>query len=226
MFLHPLLCWLSPSCCLWSSKVEITGRDIVSEQFDGCQQKGDLKVFFLECLHVSEPSLGLLVQELKMCAGPLLGKSNLHKDDGSIRKVKSLMKLINSMPLGEARADSLGAELRSESIFPVRLKDMRMLKSTADYFSITDRRKYEEAFENKALLLDFSLEEALELEPFIHWLGLEERYLSRSVTEYSTFGGSDEACSLDLTQELRLRAKALLRYVSKYGNYSFEILTK
>jgi hypothetical protein len=215
--IHSEKSWKSPSSCLWSSKAEITGKVIVNKQYGQCQQKKALKAFFVDCLKVSEPSLEILVEELKSVAKPVVGGLLSIKDAGSaagvVEKAKMLIKAINSMPLD--REVLIGKKLRSESIFPVKLKNVKVLKGTADYFSITDRQKYHEAFKNEAWILDFSLEEVHELRPFLRWLNLEDRYLSRRVIENSTFGGIDETCSDGLTQDLRFRAKALFRYVSE-----------
>jgi hypothetical protein len=214
---HPENSWKAPSSCLWSSKAEITGKVIVNKWYGQCQHKKALKAFFVHCLNVSEPSLEILVEELKSVAEPIVGRSFSVEEAGSaagiVEKVKILIKAINSMPLDKEA--SIGKKLRSESIFPVKLEKLKMLKSTADYFSIIDRQKYHEAFKNEAWILDFSLEEVHELRPFLRWLNLEERYLSCRVIENSTFGGIGETCSDGLTQDLRFRAKALLRYVSE-----------
>jgi hypothetical protein len=217
VYIHPEKSWKSPSSCLWSSKAEITGKVIVNKQYGQDQQKKALKAFFVDCLNVSKPSLEILVEELKSVAKPVAGRLPSIEDAGSaaghVEKTKMLIKAINSMPLDKEVL--IGKKLRSESIFPVKLKNVKVLKGTTDYFSITDRQKYHEAFKNEAWILDFSLEEVHELRPFLRWLNLEDRYLSRRVIENSTFGGIDETCSDGLTQDLKFRAKALFRYVSE-----------
>lgn len=214
-------CWKAPSSCLWASPVEITGKSLLSKLYGPGQKIKSLKAFFVDCLRVPDVSLRILVEELKSVAKTINGRELSSKDTGALQRVKILIKALNSMPLGQPEAVSMGEKLRCESIFPVTKKQVSneglnksmILASTADYFSIKDRQNYWESFKGQVWMLDFTLEEVSELGPFLRWLKVEERYLSRSVSETSSFGGVDEMSSVDLTRDLQKRAKALLRYV-------------
>ncbi len=164
---------------------------------------------------MSEPSLDMLVAELKSVSKMGVKKNEsgneIDHDATSYEKVKRLIEAINAMPLDPGVL--LEAMLRYESIFPVKKGKLRILKCAAETFFITDRPKYQEAFKNDAWILDYSLEQARELAPFLKSFKFEDRYLSRRVKERSTFGGSMDTFSDGLTKDLHLRAKALCRYV-------------
>lgn len=205
-------CWKPPSSCLWSSKAQITDRHTVSEQYGQGEHKKKLKAFFVDCLKVAEPTLDMLAEELQLEARSLAGLE-LSDEDVSVRKIKVIIQAINSMSLNNY--GPVRENLRSSAIFLVRLKDGSLkLDSATGEFSIRDREIYWRAFNKRVPMLEFTLEEVHELGPFLRWMDLESRYLSNRVTERSEFSGTQDECSKKLTEDLRIRATAIFRYVT------------
>jgi hypothetical protein len=66
-------------------------------------------------------------------------------------------------------------------------------------------------FQGKLNFLDFKLEEVRKLQSFLSSLDLGNRYLSRSVTETSSFQGEVGEQSKQRTRQIRSRAHALAR---------------
>jgi hypothetical protein len=189
----PDLKWHKISDCVWSSKVSLKGKVLISEQYS------DLKEFFVDFLGVKVPDLGMLVQELKKVA----------KSDPSAVEVISLIWQINAMsPAGK----DLEA-LKKSKIFPVRLANGKVeLCSKEVLFAISDRKILGDAFDGRIDFLDFSLEEVRRLRPFLSCLGLEDRYLSTAAIETSSFERGGEHYTKEWTRHLRRRAHALFRY--------------
>jgi hypothetical protein len=97
-------------------------------------------------------------------------------------------------------------------IFPVRLPsgEVECLSRSAELF-VVDRDPYRVAFERYVKLLDFTLAEVAELDPFLRWARLEGRYLSRCVKEVTSLGGGNTVTLLDRQKQIGNRAHALLR---------------
>jgi hypothetical protein len=94
---------------------------------------------------------------------------------------------------------------------PVKLAsgEIRWMDRSGD-FAIVDRREYGELFKDRINVLDFSLEEVHNLNPFLSGLGLAERYMSQSVWETTTTP-SDGTIRERLTNDLRKKAYAIFR---------------
>lgn len=144
----------------------------------------------------------MLVNELNRVVS-----SNPRVDD-----VKSLIWQINSFSPSSKNLESI----QNLAIFPVR-KARRGLDVTVslrvwnEKFSIIDRQPWVEAFQDKIDFLDFTLEEVRKLKPFLSSFDLENKYLSRAVTETSSFEGEVQEQSKQRTRQLRSRAHALAR---------------
>ncbi|KAF4626332.1 hypothetical protein G7Y89_g11830 [Cudoniella acicularis] len=185
-------CWKSPSFCLWSSKAQITDRHTVSGQYGQGEHKKALKGFFVDCLNVAEPTLDMLAEELQLQARPLAG-------------------IVLSDDSGWKNKDHYASDQFDVSQWVWTDGSLR-LESTTGEFSIRGRENYWEAFNKRVPMLDLTLEEVHDLEPFLRWMDLESRYLSNRVTERPEFSGTLEECSKKLTKDLRFRATALFRY--------------
>lgn len=107
--------------------------------------------------------------------------------------------------------------LKKLKIFPVRnpgtQENIQFCDGNAE-FAIADRPQLEDNFRPHIKMLGFTNEEIHYLGPVIKWLGLEERYLSRLVTETSRVGDNGRVLNLSLGRNIQSRAHALCRYAA------------
>jgi hypothetical protein len=182
----------------------------MSGKYGQGEHKKMLKAFFVDCLKVAEPTLDMLAQELQLEARSLAGVELSNED---VYKMKIIIQAINSMSLNNY--GPVREKLRSSPVFPVRSEDGSLrLETAAGEFFIRDREIYWKAFNNRVPMLELTLEEVHELGPFLRWMDLESRYLSSRVTERSEFNGTQDDYSMRLTEDLRIRATAIFRYVT------------
>jgi hypothetical protein len=189
---------VSISSCVWSKDSQIPGKVSISSQYR------DLRDFFVGTLKVKIHDLDMLVDEL----GRVVSSNHtVHIVDD----VKSLIWQINNFSPSSEALDNL----RTLPVFPVKTArrglDPVVLRARNENFSIIDRQPWAEAFHGKIDLLDFKLEEVRKLQPFLSSLGVENRYLSRAVSETSSLQGEIREQSRERTRQLRSRAHALAR---------------
>ena len=104
-------------------------------------------------------------------------------------------------------------ELRSCPILPVKDVNGRVtLRRPSDAFAIIDRHEYEYLFGGKVPILDYTKEEAHELQPFISALTLANRYMSLMVKEVSNVNVALRHPRL--THSMRDKSYAIFRYES------------
>lgn len=189
--------WRSAIDCIWATTSQIEGKFAIANQYVAMDE------FFVGFIGVTVPYLGMFVDEMKNLieSGPGLVL-------GFERRVRNLILHINTL---QPTAESL-QPLWELAIFPVKLHDGRVkLQPRSFDFAIVDRQNLADAFDGRARLLDFSLEEVWKLEPFLSCFDLEDRYLSRMVEERSSIKeGSSDPHSV-LTRNLRRKAYALFR---------------
>ena len=143
------------------------------------------------------PNIDTFIQELKALA---------HGERATIGEVKHFMSEINRREPKEGVLE----ELKSLNILPVKQANGTVaLRNTGYNFSIVDRREYGNAFEGKAPILHFTMEEVHEMQPFLSALGLQGRYMSRIVEEKSMVEGGER--DPDLSYKFRQKAYALFR---------------
>ena len=185
--------WHPPSRCLWTASTEFFDKFAISAIYD------DLQDVFVKHLGISRPDMAMYIDELLR----LIGCS----DEPSVPRVKALIEEINTW---KPDKDSLVA-LRSSRFLPVRATDgIVKLADLSAVFAIVDRRYYQDLFKTKIPFLDFDLEAVHELAPFIHALGLENRYISMTIHESSK--AKDFVIDWGLTRNMREKAFALFRY--------------
>ena len=192
---HPQLrVWYPPSLCLWTSNTR-TSRKVSIAHYQ------DLEDFLVQCLGVREPDINMYIEELK-----LLVAGN---KSPSIEIVKELIQYVNSMgPHQEALK-----ELQNCPILPIKDVNGRVtLRRPSDAFAIVDRHEYEYLFSGKVPILDYTKEEAHELQPFISALTLANRYLSLIVKETSMVNVALRHPRL--THSIRDKSYAIFRYGS------------
>ena len=184
--------WHPPSSCLWANNTRISGKLAVAGHY------ANLRDFFVGDLQVEEPNIAMYVHELKL----LVGGNN----KPSIASVNELIKEINSY---SPRRGAL-EELKTSPVLPIKGTDGQItLRSTTDFFAIIDRDEYEKLFRYRVAVLDYTLEQAHELRPFISALGLEDRFMSLNVKETSRVNVFSRVSRL--SDNIREKAYALFR---------------
>ena len=124
-----------------------------------------------------------------------------------IKRVKELIQGINEM--GPRPEDLQG--IKQSKVLPVKLANGRIeLRSMTTDFALVNREDYDQAFNGKIAVLDFSLGQVHGLKLFLTAFGLNDRCLSKIVKELP----SVESGSYDngLTNKFRQKANALFRY--------------
>lgn len=189
--------WHKVSQCVWSTASRLRGKPSLSDEYE------HLYGFFTEFLGVKPVDLEMAVNELRE-AGDEASSADAIRD--SIWTVNSLLSVSAEWPESNQVTES--------RIFPVRLPsgEVNCLSKGAEFF-VVDREPYRVAFERHVKLLDFTLAEVAELDPFLRWAKLEGRYLSSCVEEVTSFGGGDAVVVLDSQKQICNRAHALLRFV-------------
>ena len=192
---HPQLrAWYPPSSCLWTSNTQTSGKVSLAHY-------RDLEEFFVQYLEVKEPDINLYIEELKFLAAG--------SKSPSVETVKELIQYINSMG---PRQETL-KELQSCPIIPVKDANGQVtLRRPSDVFAISDRLEYEYLFGGKVPILDYTKEEAHELQPFLSALTLANRYMSLIVKEISTVNVALRHPKL--THSIREKSYGIFRYRS------------
>jgi hypothetical protein len=193
IFVLPQKSWHSTPSCLWTDATRISGKVAIANPYAQLQD-------FFQALGVKAPSVDMFVEELKALA-----------DGERVPTIEEVKHFIDEINRREPREGTL-EELKSLNILPVKgiNGDVR-LRKCRNPFAIVDRLEYGKAFQGKYAILQFSLEEVHELQPFLSALGLQDRYMSRIVEEKSTVQGGE--WDRDLSDKFRQKANALFRYV-------------
>ncbi|KAI0198817.1 hypothetical protein F4808DRAFT_472474 [Astrocystis sublimbata] len=168
--------WYRPEQCVWSKSAQLRGKVSLSEEYE------DLENLFTKVLGVNQVDLQMAIDDLKLTASQQISVPELKE---SIWTVNSLLPTTSSPPSP--------SEILQNSIFPVRFTLLGTVtvnrQTEKSEFFIVDREQLEQKFANKVRLLDFTLKEVSQLRPLIHWLGLQNRYLSQCTKEVTSFPG-------------------------------------
>ncbi len=160
----------------------------------------ELRDFFIDTLGVKMLTLQMVYDELRN-SGPQRG----------VDEIKNIIWSLNA--LLQTEPDRIDPEpLRKAYIFPVRYTNGGISLLSADTeFAIVDRDYLAARFRERIKLLDYNLEDVRRLKPFLQWANLEQRYLSASVKEITSFhGGPTRSISMP-NRSLKRKAHALLR---------------
>lgn len=189
--------WHCPSQCVWAD-----GRMPISDLTAISLQYPDLEEFFKTMLSVQSPDLSMHVRALaELSRHPLVGLEYSARIKEAIFLISSLNPTENDLQ-----------PLSSSNIFRVCLANgnYQYTNKAAD-FAINDRRQYEQVFENRIAILDFSLEEARAADFFFKSLKINNKYLSASVSESTMVANGNHHAIL--TQFFQDRAFAFCRWV-------------
>ncbi|KAK6863513.1 hypothetical protein PG995_000041 [Apiospora arundinis] len=105
-------------------------------------------------------------------------------------------------------------------IFPVRLPGSggRVLQNGKEGFAIWDRKPLGEAFSGQGKFLDFSMDLVRDLESFIGWAGLGNRYLSKAVKDFTAVDSSSTRVVTSPRLRVQSKAHALTRIAVTYNS--------
>jgi hypothetical protein len=160
-----------------------------------------LERFFVDLLGVRKLSLQMIFDELK--------EQGIRVSP--VEDVKRNIWVLNSFLKTEKNPPSPQPLLESR-IFPIRYPggDTK-LRSSSTNFAVPDRKHLNDLFCENSKLLDFPINDLVQLEPFLKWTRLESRSLSCSVKEIPRLCGDPDRLISDPSRQIGPRAHALLR---------------
>ncbi|KAK8076963.1 hypothetical protein PG996_003133 [Apiospora saccharicola] len=195
--------WHKTSQCVWSSAARLRGRISLNDEY------GQFEDLFVNILGVKQVDLQMAVDELKEIGS---------KPNATREEVKESIQTVNSL-LPESSEPPSPHDVVTGRIFPVRNPTgIVTLNSRATEFFIADRESLRSAFQSKVKFLDFSLEEVVRLLPFLEWTGLELRYLSKCVSEMTSFHGDAARPTSNPDRQILNRAHAILRIANHFNS--------
>ena len=165
--------WHRTTGCLWTSRgTGLQGLVNLAYQYDSKLEK-----FFVDTLQVTRLTASLVYDELL----------TLTPGNTTLEHVKQ--QLISFSSLLDDETTLQPDRLLERHILPVRYPDgqVKLLSARAE-FTIMDREGPMGQFRDMVKTLDFTMEEAHDLDTFIKWAGLASRYLSRMVREVQDLG--------------------------------------
>ncbi|KAL5345654.1 hypothetical protein ACLOAV_009408 [Pseudogymnoascus australis] len=195
--------WCKVSQCVWSSAARLRGRVSLNENYN------DLEDLFVGFLGVKPVDLPMAIDELKEAG---------NRQPISVSEVKESIWTVNSLLSTELSLPNPRAITKS-NVFPVRQANgVVTCQSLITNFFVIDREPLKQSFEGRVKFLDFTLEEVVELWPFLKWTHLEDRYLSHCVKEITSFHGGDAMLISNPDRQIKNRAYALLRIAAHFGS--------
>lgn len=190
--------WRKISQCVWSIAGRL--RDMVSlnDEYENFQD------FFVNILGVKRVTLAMAIDELKEAG---------QRRPVSVEEVEASLLTVNSLLCAESDPPPAQADLMGCAIFPVRYPEGAVqCVSAKTHFFLVDRELLQSSFAKHARFLNFNREQILELQPFINWVGLHDRYISQCVRKFTSVTTRDAQPIVDTDRQFRHRAHALLRY--------------
>ncbi|KAK3985427.1 hypothetical protein QBC44DRAFT_384907 [Cladorrhinum sp. PSN332] len=194
--------WCKTTGCLWSKGTGVQDRANLADQPEYNQLR--LEDFFVNTLEVTRLTLWLVYHELLL----------FHLETPKVEAVKQHIRSFNSLLQGETNDEAMDPrQLLDKYILPVRYPSGEVRLQTAKTeFTAVDRTGDSMApFYNMIKTLDFSMEEIHTLEPFLEWLGLTNRYLSKLVKETPDLGTGPQFRITEPRLNIKKKAHGLLR---------------
>ncbi|KAI1118839.1 hypothetical protein F5Y14DRAFT_397902 [Nemania sp. NC0429] len=195
--------WHKPSECVWSKAARLRGKVSLNEDYE------DLERLFTKILGVKQVDLMMAIDELKHTGS---------RPSVSVPEVKQSIWTVNSL-LSTETSPPDPSDILSSSIFPIRYPHGGVTCGSAasTEFFIVDREPLRLSFATKVKFLDFSLEDVVRLRSFLHWVGLQSRYLSCCVKEVTSFPGEGASPILNPDIQIKYRAHPLLRVACHFN---------
>ncbi|KAI1467613.1 uncharacterized protein F4812DRAFT_471586 [Daldinia caldariorum] len=195
--------WHKSLQCLWCAPSPIKGRVNLSNVYEK-----KLEEFFVK-------KLGVRVLDADIVYNELL---QLDPVKTTVKHVKELLWTFNSqIELGHPKeAPEKFLKLR---ILPVSdVGGQVSLYSAETEFGIVDRKSLGDSFHGRVKLLDFSVNEIVQLKPLIKWAGLEKRYLSKLVQETSVLDSGFKVPISDPREDIRKKSYGLFRIAAHFNS--------
>ena len=183
---------------MWSNAAKLKGRVSLNVEYER------FKELFVDFLGVRPIDLSMAIDELQETGNRRLATAD---------ELKESIWTVNSLLLREEGHREPG-NLPEAKIFPIKYPNgaIERVSISTDFF-LVDREPFRRHFEASLKFFDFTLEEVSRLYPFIEWTGLEERYLSRHVKEFTSFHGTGASLISNPDRQICNRAHALVRSV-------------
>ena len=209
--------WYATTSCIWNDPVNVPGRPPIQSVYPR------LKAFFVDRLGVETVRVELLVDQILRFS---------KRDIPDIGSIKENMRVLSMMLVTEDNLVGLTSSprwkrLQEARFFPVRNVDGEVqLASISDEFFVMDNKRFEDAFQGRLKMLDFSVEDLMTMDTIFRALSITSRYISGQVQTETIVEQSTPHDSL--TQDLQRRSYALsccgiACHSWKYANRNTEI---
>lgn len=161
----------------------------------------DLKALFVGKLGVKSLTMQMVYDELRQ------------SPERSIEDIKvALFSFNDFLQIEDGNWDP--EPIKKAKIFPIVYPDgSTALRSMDVDFVIADPDILRSRFSDKIALLDFDLEDVHRLRPLFTWLKIQQRYLSKRVTERTGISGDSRLPISSPKRDLSLKAYQICRYV-------------
>ncbi|KAK8097421.1 hypothetical protein PG984_016560 [Apiospora sp. TS-2023a] len=195
--------WYTTTKCLWSSPTRIRAMLVVQPLYE------DLEDLFVNLL-------GVETQTAKMVYEKLTAEETTRL---AVEEIKDTILAFSSLLASEDSSYDPEPVLQN-NIFPVRLPGPggRALQNGKEGFAIWDRKPLGDAFSDQVKFLDFSMDLVRDLERFIEWAGLGNRYLSQAVKDFSAVDYSSTRVVTSPRLLVQSKAHALIRIAVTYNS--------
>ncbi|KAK3315550.1 hypothetical protein B0H66DRAFT_628718 [Apodospora peruviana] len=90
------------------------------------------------------------------------------------------------------------------------------LRASNTEFAIADRKQLAEMFRGKVKMLDFTMKEVCDLNPFLEWAGLTNRYLSNIVKDCPVLDSGEKWSVSDPRFDIRRKAHGIVRIATHF----------
>jgi hypothetical protein len=181
--------------CVWQSPFSLSDYQDLSITYP------ELESFFIKRLKVRKVTPSMLVEEITQ----MVAKSG--PDIDKIRQRLVEVGLILAKGTIDKATEEALDELAAHEFLPLKLDDGTSVLVN-EGFAIPDHARYNEAFMEDEVLLNFTIDEVQILHVMFEYLDLQYRYVSNVVTEKSTVGDNPRSDDV-LSQELQVKAYAL-----------------
>ncbi|CZR46625.1 uncharacterized protein FPRO_12075 [Fusarium proliferatum ET1] len=190
--------WHKTSDCLWSSTTPIRGKVTLEATYE------DLKALFVGKLGVKSLTMQMVYDELRQ------------SPESSIEDIKvALFSFNDFLQIEDGNWDP--EPIKKAKIFPIVYPDGSTAMRSMDVdFVIADRDILRSRFSDKIALLDFDLEDVHRLRPLFTWLKIQQRYLSRCVTERTGISGDSRLPISSPKRDLSLKAYQICRVAATF----------
>ncbi|KAI1377806.1 hypothetical protein F4677DRAFT_458573 [Hypoxylon crocopeplum] len=195
--------WHQASDCVWSKAARLRGRVSLNDDYEALEE------LFVGFLGIKLVDLPMAIDELKEAGS---------KNSTSVPEIKDSIWTVNSLLSTESNPPKPSALMKS-SILPIRHPHGGVTRGiTAIEYFIVDREPLRQLFESKVKLLDFTLEEAVRLNPFLTWIDAHDRRLSHCVKETTSFPGGGASPVSNPDRQISHRAHCLVRIAFHFNS--------